>query len=115
MNPAIYFALFLPLFILLITERSKKKKTAAHLVNKRKYKKENSEMIEIAKRFADKECIVYLFDGNQITGKVKEIDEGAMLIERSCGSLEAVNLDYVLRIREYPKTKNGKRKSVVLD
>jgi len=36
------------------------------------------------------------------------------LIEKS-GTLEAVNFDFIVRIREYPKNKNGKKKSVILD
>jgi thioredoxin 1 len=31
------------------------------------------------------------------------------------GKIEALNLDFVMRIREYPRKKNGKKKSVVLD
>ena len=31
------------------------------------------------------------------------------------GTLEAVNIDFVVRIREYPRKKNGKKKSVVID
>ena len=40
--------------------------------------------------------------------------EGGLLIENK-GETEAVNLDYVVRLREYPKNKKGKKKSVVLD
>ena len=31
------------------------------------------------------------------------------------GKLEAINLDFVIRIREFPTNKNGKKKSVILD
>ena len=31
------------------------------------------------------------------------------------GKIEAINLDFVIRIREYPRNKKGKKKSVVLD
>jgi len=31
------------------------------------------------------------------------------------GTVEAINLDFVIRIREFPKNKKGKKKSVVLD
>ena len=31
------------------------------------------------------------------------------------GKIEALNLDFVIRIREYPKNKKGKKKSIVLD
>jgi len=38
----------------------------------------------------------------------------AILVEKN-GAVEAINLDFVIRIREYPKNKKGKKKSVVLD
>lgn len=72
-------------------------------------------MKELATRFIDKECVIYSFDGShQYEGVIKEVTDGAILIEKD-GKLEAINLDLVIRIREYPKNKNGKKKSVVLD
>ena len=72
-------------------------------------------MIELAKKFIGKECLIYAFDsGRQFDGVIKEVSDGALLIEKN-GELEAINLDFVIRIREYPKNKNGKKKSVVLD
>jgi len=72
-------------------------------------------MIELAKRFIGKECLIYAFDSNhQFTGTIREVTDSAILIENN-GTLEAINLDFVIRIREYPRNKNGKKKSVVLD
>ena len=72
-------------------------------------------MKEPAKKFIDKECIIASFDGNhQYDGIIKEVTEGAILIEKD-GKIEAINLDFVIRIREYPRNKKGKKKSVVLD
>lgn len=71
-------------------------------------------MTELAKRFIDKECLIYTFNGGQINGTVKEVGDGAILVE-SNGTVEAINIDFVMRIREYPRKKNGKKKSVVLD
>ncbi len=71
-------------------------------------------MQELAKQFIDKECLLYTFNGSQIEGTIKEISGNAVLIENK-GSIEAVNLEFVTRIREYPRKKNGKKKSVVLD
>ena len=72
-------------------------------------------MIALAKKFIDKECLVYSYDGaRQYEGVIKEVSEGAILLERE-GQLEAINLDFVIRIREYPRNKNGKKKSIVLD
>lgn len=72
-------------------------------------------MIELAKRFIGKECIIYAFDSShQFEGIIKEVTDGAILVEKD-EKLEAINLDFVIRIREYPRNKNGKKKSVVLD
>ena len=72
-------------------------------------------MKELALRFMDKECIIYSFDGgHQYEGIIKEVTDGAILIEKD-GKQEIINLDLVIRIREYPRNKNGKKKSVVLD
>ena len=71
-------------------------------------------MVELAKRFIDKNCLIYTFSGSQVDCVIKEVSDGALLVE-SGGALEAINIDFVMRIREYPKKKNGKKKSVVLD
>ena len=72
-------------------------------------------MKELAKKFIDKECVIYSFDGNhQYQGVIKEVTDGAILVETN-GKIDALNLDFVIRIREYPIKKNGKKKSVVLD
>lgn len=78
--------------------------------------KENSYMKELAKQFIGKDCIVYTVTSNEanIQGIIKEIDDGGMLIEKNSGEKEIINLDFVTRIREYPRKKNGKKKSIVL-
>ena len=45
---------------------------------------------------------------------IKEVTDGAILVEKD-GKLEAINLDFVIRIREYPVNKKGKKVSVVVD
>ena len=75
----------------------------------------NTEMKELAKRFIDKECLIYSFDStHQYEGTIREVTDGAILVERG-GKTEAINLDFVIRIREYPLNKKGKKKSVVID
>lgn len=72
-------------------------------------------MKELAKQFIGKECIIYTINDGSVPGVIKEIDEGGMIIERNSGEREIINLDFITRIREYPKKKNGKKKGVVLD
>ena len=67
-------------------------------------------MLELAKRFIDKDCVIVFYDGNLTSGIIKEVTDNAMLIEEK-GELIAINLEFVARIKEFPKNKNGKRKS----
>ena len=72
-------------------------------------------MKELAQRFIEKECLIYSFDGNhEYKGVIKEVTDGAILVENK-GEIEVHNLDFVKRIREYPRKKNGKKKSIVMD
>ncbi len=72
-------------------------------------------MVDLAKKFIGKECLVYAFDSShQFQGIIKEVSNGAILIEKG-GAVEAINLDFVIRIKECPKNKKGKKKALVLD
>lgn len=70
-------------------------------------------MLELAKKFLGKECIVYTFN-SQLSGIIKEVSEGGILLAKG-NTDEAVNFDFIVRIREYPRNKNGKKKSVIFD
>ena len=61
-------------------------------------------MKELATRFIGKECLIYVYDGNQYTGVITEVTDRAIMIEKK-GNFEALNLDYILRIKESPKAK----------
>lgn len=114
MNPSFIpiIALWIILFMMLRNKR--RAIIAKQLFHKRKTKG-NNEMIELATKFIDKECIVSSFDGaHGYVGIIKEVTDGALLLEKD-GKLTAINLDFIISIREYPRKKNGKKKSVVLD
>ena len=114
MNSSTYLIFILLFVILYVMYRNRKLVVARKIIKKRKTGG-NIEMKELAKKFIDKECIISSFDGNhQYDGVIREVTDGAVLIEKG-GNLEAINLDFIMRIREYPRKKNGKKKSVVLD
>lgn len=107
--------------ILIIFWRIRKRRRTAAAVwqiqNRRKQNKEILVMKELARQLIGEECIIYTITSNDgcLQGVIKEIDDGGMVIERNSGEREIVNLDFVTRIREYPRKKNGKKKSVILD
>ena len=115
MNPSTYIPIIiLWIIIFYVIFRNRRAVVARQIIKKRKLEG-NAEMKELAKRFIDKECLISSFDSNhQFEGVIKEVSDSAVLVEKN-GTVEAINLDFVIRIREYPKNKKGKKKSVVLD
>ena len=99
-----------------VVEKKEKKKTATKKAEVDKPKKKSlneqiAEIKELAERFIDKECIMNSFDGShQYDGIIREVTDGAILVEKN-GKLEAINIDFVIRIREFPRNKKGKKKS----
>jgi len=114
----VQFYYYLPIIflfiIMFITDRRRRLAAIKKVIEKRKTE-DNTKMIELAKRFIGKECILYTFDGtHQFEGVIKEVTGSAALVENE-GKEEAINLDFIVRIREYPRNKNGKKKSIVAD
>ncbi len=101
------------IIIFYVIFRNRRAVVARQIIKKRKMEG-NTEMKELAKRFIDKECLISSFDSNhQFEGVIKEVSDSAILVEKN-GTVEAINLDFVIRIREFPRNKKGKKKSVVL-
>jgi len=115
LNPATYIPIVVLWIFIFIMFRNRRKAAIVRQIIEKRKSGGNTEMKELAARFIDKECLIYSFDGgHQYEGVIKEITDGAILVEKD-GELAAINLDFVIRIREYPKGKNGKKKSLVLD
>ena len=115
MNPSTYLPIIVLWIFIFIMLRNRRRSVIAQKIIEKRRSEGNTEMKELAKRFIDKECLIYSFDGgHQYEGTIKEVTDGAILIEKD-EKLEVVNLDFVIRIREYPRKKNGKKKDIVLD
>ena len=115
MSPSTYIPIILLWIILFYVLFRNRRAVVARQIMKKRKMEGNTEMKELAKRFMDKECLISSFDSNhQFEGVIKEVSDSAILVEKN-GAVEAINLDFVIRIREYPKNKKGKKKSVVLD
>ncbi|MBE6667388.1 MAG: hypothetical protein E7607_03655 [Ruminococcaceae bacterium] len=116
MNPAwigCYIAILVAFFVIYEENQRVKSVTAKMIIAKRRKKEEKNQMLELAKNFIGRECMIYTLN-SQLNGIIKEVCDGAILVEYK-GNIEAVNLDFVTRIREYPTNKKGKKKSVVID
>lgn len=118
MNPALTAALPLLIMITVILYERHQQIMRIHVLLQRQKRnhqhrsEKKQTMFELAKRFIDKECIIHTFNSSQIIGTVKEVTEGAILLEDKIGNQEVINLDCITRLREYPKNKKGKKKAI---
>ena len=115
-----FLPLLIILFLVILPLLARRKRAAAavrQFLNRKKQNKENNEMKELAKRLIGEDCIIYTItsESGSIQGVLKEVEDGGLVIEKTTGETEIVNLDFVTRIREYPRKKNGKKKSIVVD
>lgn len=112
-----FYLIFLLLLVIFPSIRRQRIAAIRNILSKKMQNKENRVMKELAKRFIGEDCLIYpvtSFDGS-LHGVIKEVNDSAMVIENTSGELEVINLDFVTRIRQYPRKKNGKKKSLVLD
>lgn len=113
MQNSIWIAVFLLIILPMLERRRRRNAIIKHVLYKKKRNKENNKMKELAKQFIGKECIVYTVTGSDgiVKGTIKDVADDGIIIERGDG-IEAVNLEYVTRIREWPRNANGKKKAI---
>lgn len=71
-------------------------------------------MNELISCFVGKDCIVYISasSGANVNGVITSLNENWITV-KTAGGEEVINLDYVIRVKEHPVGKNGKKKMIV--
>ena len=69
-------------------------------------------MHELLEKDIGRECIVYTLGDSQITGTITALKDGWLNIADKLGNEEVLNLDYIVRVRDIPLNKNGKKKAI---
>lgn len=106
----IWIALLLWLF-----RQEKTHAVVAFHIRRKHRKQEADSMVELAKRFIGKECIISIITSSTgVMGTIEAVEEHGMLVKKG-EETTLVNLEYVSQIKEYPRKKNGKKKAVVLE
>lgn len=112
MNPA-YFFLIIMLVLLLSSDKTKKNAAAIRQVIKNKRSKGEKKMHELLEKYIGKECIIYTLN-SQLNDTITTIQDGWLSLTDAGGNTEVINLDYIIRLSEMPRKKNGKKKTVIL-
>ena len=103
-----------PLLILCIILYGQRKETTKFIEAKIRKQKGDIEMHKLAERFIGKDVLLNTVASGTYDGVLKEVVDNAVVLEKDC-TQTVVNLDYVIRLREYPRNKKGKRKSMIAD
>ncbi len=71
-------------------------------------------MSDIFNKYIGKDCIVYTSNSNfsAVECNVTGINGNWLCIKTKDGE-DVINLDYIVRVKEHPVNKNGKKKSVI--
>ena len=110
MSPAIWICIYLPLILMLINSSNQRKQQTLRRVRRKKGAITLTN--EMLYEFIGQECIVYLHSG-QVAGTIESVQDGWLRIKTGTDT-DLINLEYVSRIRKYPRKKNGK-KAIVID
>ncbi len=105
--------IFLWVIIIFLLLQRKKVQRMLNILRIKRKKRGIVDMSHIVEKFIGKDCLINLGSGSNADGVVKSVADGWVELEGKDGNLQAVNVDYISRIREYPKNKNGKRKVVI--
>lgn len=104
----IYYYVIIVLVLILLFRNKKRILTVLKIKRKRR----GIKMTSVIEKFIGKDCYINLGSGGSADGVVKSVADGWLEIESKDGQIQAVNVDYISRIREYPRNKKGKRKTI---
>ena len=111
----VYFLLFIALLLIYLPKKKRRRYVANRILVKNRIRNREGEegnfMRELAERFIGKDVYINLLDG-RADGVIKEVTDNGIMLENKNG-MQVVNLDYVVKLREYPHNKKGKRSTIM--
>ena len=112
---SVYFLLALAIILALFwTAKQRRIAAIRHVQTRKRNSGKDTVMEALTRQIIGKECNLYTVTStdSSIQGTLKDETERGIVLEKD-GNVEAVNLEYVTRIREYPRNAKGKRKTIV--
>lgn len=112
MNVSYFLLVIIPIFLLLMQRSEQRQARAVRRIIERRREGERI-LTRFIEKYIGKYCIVYTMN-SQVEGIIRSAEDNWVELEKD-GSQQVLNADYIVRVREYPLNKRGKRKGVVLD
>ena len=109
-----YIAIYSALIIIFLNIIIQINNARTQSIIKRKIKRRGkTKMNEIINAYLGKDCVIYLSNSSSvITGNLLSLNDNWITVKTKDGN-EIINIDYIIRLKEHPVTKSGKKKSVI--
>ena len=109
-----YIAIYSALIIIFVNIIIQINNARTQSIIKRKIKNRGKiRMNEIINAYLGKDCVIYLSNSSSvITGNLISLNDNWITVKTKDGN-EIINIDYIIRLKEHPVTKSGKKKSVI--
>jgi hypothetical protein len=106
--------LLLLLVCLWLLHEQNRRQELFRIRNRRKGRKNGAaDMNETVRQFIGKECIITV-GISTVAGVIEQLEDHRLVLTATGTNERSVlNMEYISRIREYPRKKNGKKKAVV--
>lgn len=111
-----YWWFILIIFLVIIPAARARQLRQVRVSKRNKAKRRKGEIImnELVKSYIGKEVIIWAGSSSGVTGTMTKIEENWVEVEDKNGNTQILNTDYISRIQDYPRNKNGKKKTVIV-
>lgn len=108
-----WILIFILLFVIPAKRAWQHRQAMVSKRNRVKRRKGESTMNELIRSYIGKEVIIWASSSSGVTGTLTKIEENWVELEDKYGT-QILNTDYISRIQEYPRNKNGRKKTVIV-
>ncbi len=108
-----WILIFILLFVIPAKRAWQHRQAMVSKRNRIKRRKGENAMNELIKSYIGKEVIIWAGSSSGVTGTITKIEENWVELEDKYGT-QILNTDYISRIQEYPRNKNGRKKTVIV-
>ena len=110
-----WFIYFVIIYLCIILPMIRRKKNAAVIAtrkikNKKLNKEKRMKMYELLKRFIGKKCNISIMNSSSgILGTITEVQDNWVIVDTDNNGTDAVNIDYITQISEWPAKEKKKK------
>lgn len=113
MNPSFFPTYFIIFMVIFLALNEARKNRLLKIIRDKKKKRGTAPMNEVINAYIGKDCVIYLSNSSSvITGNLISLNDNWITVKTKDGN-EILNIDYIVRLKEHPVNKKGKKKEII--